>query len=140
MIAVRRYAFIAKDFDVLEQYEQGFSVNDLFPVNSSGVTTHRDHFVIDIDRETLADRIQRFYNPEISDKEIAVKLDLKDSRDWKLSEAKNKGFFQPKKILKVLYRPFDCRQIYYDANLVEYGREKVMQHFIKGENTGLIVT
>ncbi|MBG7610638.1 DNA methyltransferase, partial [Polaribacter sp. BAL334] len=39
---------------------------------------------------------------------------------------------------KIAYRPFDTRNIYYDLKLVERGREKVMQHFIKGENVALI--
>jgi hypothetical protein len=47
------YSFIAKDFDVLKQYEQGFSVSDLFPVNSSGIKTHRDDFVIDMDKVAI---------------------------------------------------------------------------------------
>jgi predicted helicase len=40
--------------------------------------------------------------------------------------------------MDVLYRPFDCRRIYYSSNLIDRGREKVMQHFLKGENVGLI--
>ena len=61
------YLFIAKDFDVLEQYEQGFSVCDLFPVNSSGIKTHRDDFVIDMDKDTLISRIGNFYDQNYSD-------------------------------------------------------------------------
>ena len=56
------YFFIAKDFDVLEQYEQGFSVCDLFTVNASGIKTHRDDFAIDMDKATLKNRIECFYD------------------------------------------------------------------------------
>ena len=56
------YFFITKDFDVLERYEQGFSVCDLFPVNASGITTHRDDFVVDMDKATLKNRIVFFYD------------------------------------------------------------------------------
>jgi hypothetical protein len=52
------YSFIAKDFDVLEQYQQGFSVNDLFPVNSSGIETKRDGLFIDFDKVKLAKRLE----------------------------------------------------------------------------------
>ena len=131
------YFFIAKDFDVLEHYEQGFSVSDLFPVNSSGIKTHRDDFVIDMDKATLKNRIEYFYDQNYSDTEIASKLNLKDNRDWKISEARQKETFKPSEITDVLYRPFDYRKIYYSSNLIDFGRENVMQHFLKGENVGL---
>ena len=131
------YSFVAKDFDVLEQYEQGFSVNDLFPVNSSGIKTHRDDFVIDMDKAALKNRIGYFYDLNYSDTEMASKLNLKDNRDWKISEARRKETFKPSEIMDVLYRPFDCRKIYYSSNLIDFGRENVMQHFLKGENVGL---
>ncbi|MDP3009761.1 MAG: hypothetical protein Q8N30_11930, partial [Methylococcales bacterium] len=41
------YFFIAKDIEVQQVYEQGLSLNELFIVNSSGIKTHRDDFVID---------------------------------------------------------------------------------------------
>jgi hypothetical protein len=85
---VPEYFFVAKDFGVLGQYEQGFSVCDLFPVNSSGIKTHRDDFVIDMDKTTLKNRIEYFYDQNYSDKEIASKLNLKDNCDWKISEAR----------------------------------------------------
>ncbi|MFZ2170043.1 MAG: type ISP restriction/modification enzyme, partial [Methylococcaceae bacterium] len=122
------YSFIAKDFDVLGQYEQGFSVNDLFTVNSSGIKTHRDDFVVDMDKATLINRIEYFYDQQYSDTEIASKLNLKDNRDWKISEARQKETFKSSEIVDVLYRPFDYRQIYYSSNLIDFGREKVMQH------------
>jgi hypothetical protein len=107
------YFFIAKDFDVLEQYEQGFSVNELFPVNSSGIKTHRDDFVIDMDQVTLKNRIEYFYDQSHSDSEIASKLNLKENRDWTISDARQKDMFNPSEITDVLYRPFDYRKIYY---------------------------
>jgi predicted helicase len=131
------YFFVAKDFGVLAQYEQGFSVNELFPVNSIGIQTHRDDFVVDMDKATLTKRIQAFYDQNYSDKEVAAKLNLKDNRDWNISEARQKETFNPSMLEDVLYRPFDYRKIYYSSNLIDFNREKVMQHFLKGDNFGL---
>jgi predicted helicase len=36
------YFFVHKDFGLKKEYEEGFSINDLFPINSSGITTHDD--------------------------------------------------------------------------------------------------
>ena len=54
------YFFAPKDFDLATEYNQGWNVTDIFPVNSTGVKTHRDHFVIDFDLEQLSNRIEDF--------------------------------------------------------------------------------
>jgi predicted helicase len=36
------FFFTPKDFSLREDYEKGFKIDELFPVNSSGVTTHDD--------------------------------------------------------------------------------------------------
>jgi predicted helicase len=131
------YFFVAKDFGVLTQYEQGFSVSELFPVNSIGIQTHRDDFVVDMVKTTLKKRIQYFYDQNHPDREIAATLNLRDNRDWKISEARKKETYNPSKILDVLYRPFDYRNIYYSSNLIDFNREKVMGHLLKGDNFGL---
>jgi predicted helicase len=130
------YFFVAKDFGVYGQYEQGFSVNDLFPVNSSGIKTHRDDFVIDIDKNTLSNRIESFYSSSATNKDLQSKLALNEKEEW--IDAKRRGIYNKNNIKQIHYRPFDSRSIYYSSELIERGREKVMQHFLKGENVGLL--
>jgi predicted helicase len=132
------YLFIQKDAEVEEIYKKGFSINGLFPLSSSGIKTHRDHFVIDIDKETLAKRIQHFYDLSVSDDDIKREMDLKDNRDWNLSQARKIGKFDASFIEAVTYRPFDNQTIYYDANLIDFGRQNVMRHMLAGENVGFI--
>ncbi len=132
------YFFIAKDIAVQKDYEQGFSITDLFLVNSSGIKTHRDDFVIDANKEDLKNRIKYFADKSNSDSNIFSKLSLKETSSWKISTARQDFTFQEENIQKILYRPFDSQYIYYDSCLVERGREKVMRHF--KENLGLITT
>lgn len=40
-------------------------------------------------------------------------------------------------IKDINYRPFDTRSIYYSPDMVDWGRKKMMQHFIKGDNIGI---
>ena len=54
------YPFVARDYGLEERYEQGFSIADLMPVNSVGIVTARDALTIDIDRETLWNRVEDF--------------------------------------------------------------------------------
>ncbi len=131
------YLFIQKDAVVEKIYKQGFSVNELFPISSGGIKTHRDHFVIDIDQKALSQRIQRFYDLSISDNDIKHEVELKDNRDWNLGNSRRNGVFDASSIKTITYRPFDNQVIYYDANLIDFGRQNVMRHILAGENYGL---
>lgn len=125
------YFFVPKDFAVEEVYKKGFSVSELFTLNSSGISTHRDDFVIDIDLQALRHRMMRFFDVSISDSKIRAETALKDNRDWSMSEARQ-ATFDASKIQTIMYRPFDNQSIYYDANLIDFGREKIMCHILQG--------
>jgi len=36
------YFFIPKDFEIIQEFEEGFKINELFKINTSGVKTHDD--------------------------------------------------------------------------------------------------
>ncbi|MFM6026563.1 MAG: type ISP restriction/modification enzyme, partial [Dolichospermum sp.] len=78
------YFFAPKNFDLVTEYNQGWNVTDIFPVNSTGVKTHRDHFVIDFDLQQLRKRIEDFRNLDITDDKLVNIYDLRDTRDWKI--------------------------------------------------------
>ena len=127
-----------KDFGVQEIYNHGFSIDTLFQVNSSGIKTHRDNFVIDINKDDLAKRIQYFANIEHSESDIRSNLKLKETSSWTIAKARRFFEFDTNKLRTIAYRPFDTRFIYYSPNVIDRGREKVMSHFLNGENVGLI--
>lgn len=130
------YLYIKKDAATEKVYKQGFSTNELFLLSSCGIKTHRDLFVIDISKQTLSKRIQRFYDLNITDDDIKHEMELKDNRDWNLSHARKVGKFNASLIESVTYRPFDNQVIYYDANLIDFGRKNVMRHMLAGDNFG----
>jgi len=133
------YFFIPKDFKAQEKYDGGFLVNELFLVNSSGIKTHRDDFVIEFDQDFLVKRMQEFYNANFADEKIAEKFELKNSPSWNITEVRKNTKFKEEHIKLINYRPFDYRYIYYNSSLVERGRETFMQHLIKGENIALLL-
>ncbi len=130
------YFFVPKDNELLGEYEKGFSVKDLFPVNNVGIVTSRDKFVIDESQETLKSRINDFF---LLDKDTLVfKYGLKENKSWKIDEVKNEvDCFDNECVKRVSYRPFDDRWLYYNSNFIERSRLDVMQHFLKGDNLGL---
>ena len=106
------YLFVPKNDSLLEEYNQGFSINEFFKINSVGIVTGNDPVLIDTDKQTLLAKVKEYY---------AIKP-------------------EHNKIKEIAYRPFDVRYIYWDTSLVTRSRKNVMQHFIKGDNIGLVVS
>ncbi|MBN1931048.1 MAG: N-6 DNA methylase [Desulfobacterales bacterium] len=135
------YLFIPRDESLLDTYEKSPKITDVFPVNSVGLFTARDKFVIDTDKEDLKRRIRIFCDEKIPDELISEPYKLKDKSGWKLKTAREKvrndkdwkNFFT-----QVLYRPFDIQWIFYHDNLIERSRKKAMRHMMR-ENLALCV-
>jgi hypothetical protein len=128
------FFFVPKDLNLLSEYERGWSVPDVFPVNSGGIKTHRDHFVIDFDEKRLRSRIAEFRDKALSDDEVRERFKLKDTRDWKLPEARAKLQARKdwdKNFNYCLYRPFDIRPMYYSSDVIELPRPEVMYHMLR---------
>jgi len=135
------YFFAPKDFDLATEYNQGWNVTDIFPVNSTGVKTHRDHFVIDFDLEQLRKRIEDFRNLSIADSEIINKYSLNDNPQWNISDRRtslNSCEDWQKYFQIYLYRPFDFRYYYNYEELVDRPRKEVMYHMIQQNNLALV--
>ncbi|MCJ7508686.1 MAG: DNA methyltransferase, partial [candidate division Zixibacteria bacterium] len=135
------YLFIPREEAFLESYNKYPRITDIFPVNSVGVVTSRDNFVIDFDRQDLVGRIKVFRDKELSDEAIFQAFGLKDKVNWKLTKSRE-GVSKDEKweevITQILYRPFDIRWIFYHDEVIERSRKEVMRHMMK-ENLGLLV-
>ena len=92
------------------EYDKGFIVTELFPLNSVGIVTANDSVLISTSKSELIKNVEKYYST----------------------------LANPELIESIAYRPFDNRYVYYDTKLVERSREKVMKHFIRGENVGLV--
>lgn len=137
------YLLIPQNTDLLGEYEQGWKITDVMPVNSTGVKTHRDHFVFDFDYSSLRSRIEAFRNSEILDEELAETYNLHDTRDWKItssriSSASNDAWKNA--FTKCLYRPFDWREYYHHKDVVELPRSEVMRNILEENAIGLCTT
>lgn len=134
------YYFVSKNLSGQEEYEKFVPVNQVFNIYSSGIKTHRDHFVIDFDKSTLENRIRMFKNPDFSDNEIKKIFNLKDTDSWKLSEKRLKIIKDPNWkacIEEIQYRPFDRRWIFNHDDAIDRSRREVMKHMIN-DNIALL--
>jgi len=134
------YFLVKRQTEAFKKYLDWKKITDIFPVNSVGIVTARDHFVIGFEKKEITNRIMQF---RIShpDEIFAQKFRLKDKSGWKISDARkhvqnleNYGEY----IKEILYRPFDNRYIFYHQSLIERMRPEVMQHMLEGENFALM--
>ena len=133
------YFFIPRHTKSIRHYLEWKSITEVLPINSSGITTHRDNFVIDFNENRLRNRILQFRNLSVPDEVIINAFKLKDSHDWKVSDARkriSKDANWNTYYRKILYRPFDIRSIYYNEKMIDRGRPEVMRHMLK-ENISL---
>ncbi len=127
--------FLLPKKEKTKEWKGAITLLDIFPLNLNGIKTSRDSFVIDFETETLSEKIQIFYDETLSSSEIARKFNIKTEFITKVKKKNNK--FSQKKLQTIHYRPFDLRVIYFDKDLIDRPRTKVMQHLVERNNIGL---
>jgi len=138
------YLFVPRAEDLAASYNAFIRVTDLFPVNSVGIVTARDHLTIHWSPEEVWQTVTVFsrMEPELARQAYGLG---KDAQDWKVTLAQkdllNSGPDR-EKIVPILYRPFDVRYTYYTGRsrgFICRPRPEVMRHMLAGENAALIV-
>ncbi|GLP41835.1 N-6 DNA methylase [Helicobacter pylori] len=93
------YLLLPLETPLLDEYEQGFSVQDMFQISSVGITTGKDRIFIANNTESLKEQVLRYCNE-----------------------------FNEQYIKDIHYRPFDIRKVYYDTKKLERARENTFKH------------
>lgn len=111
------YRFELQDDALWDEYNLGWKVTDIFPVNSVGIATGRDSLAIQPSAEEMWDTVRKFVS--LSEEDARAEWSLgDDAQDWqvKLAQKDAKSGISKDKILKILYRPFDFRYTYYTGH------------------------
>lgn len=129
------YFFVPRDEKGWEIYDSFWKITDIFLINSVGVVTGRDDFVIDFAKQPLETRIRIFRDSPENDEFIKNAYNLKDkpASRWLVGKAREvlrKDEQWEDYFTKILYRPFDERWIFYHSTLVGRMRENVMRHML----------
>ncbi|MGN8461436.1 N-6 DNA methylase, partial [Helicobacter pylori] len=93
------YLLLPLKTPLLEEYEQGFSVQEMFQISSVGIVTGKDKIFIANNTESLKEQVLRYCNE-----------------------------FNEQCIKDIHYRPFDIRKVYYDTKKLERARENTFKH------------
>lgn len=143
------YLFIPQNNNSLFEYEQGWKITEIFPLNSSGIITARDSLTIHWNQEEVWETVKDFASLPVEVARLKYNLG-KDTNDWKVELAQSdlKKYInksreensEKKLIVPITYRPFDFRNTYYTGNSKGFHcnpRRQVMSNMIFGENLGL---
>ncbi|WP_118857945.1 type ISP restriction/modification enzyme [Sphingomonas mesophila] len=94
---------------------------ELLPVGFPGVKTSRDEFLVDIDREALETRIGLYFDPKVSDADMAKSHPMIMKRADRFDPFTTRARLRSRKhnegrIVRYAYRPFDVRWLYWDPD------------------------
>ena len=138
------YFFVPRSTENIEYYLGWPTIKDIFSTFGVGMTTARDGFVIDYDKNKLLNRIRLLKHSGLDDDGLHEAFDIRKKKGWSIRKAWDQLQFIPDQeienlIIPVTYRPFDERYIFYHDSLVWRTVKKVMQHMIEGENIALLM-
>ncbi|MEE9214033.1 MAG: type ISP restriction/modification enzyme, partial [Thermodesulfobacteriota bacterium] len=136
------YLFIPRDEKILELYQRYIKITDIFSIKSVGILTARDKLTVKYTSDEVWMTVLNFSKIDAELARSSYNLG-KDARDWKVVLAQkdliNSGL-DKRKIMQILYRPFDIRYTYYTGKSRGFHcmpRSEVMQHMMQ-ENLGLL--
>ncbi|MGN8433536.1 type ISP restriction/modification enzyme [Helicobacter pylori] len=95
------YLLLPLKTPLLDEYEQGFSVQEMFQISSVGIVTGKDRIFIANNTESLKEQVLRYCNE-----------------------------FNEQCVKDIHYRPFDIRKVYYDTKKLERARENTFKHML----------
>ena len=144
-----QFVWVDRDFELLDEYEKGWKLTDIFRKHWSTPVTARDHFVVAFERKELEERLNAFASLEFSDAEIRAryfnrtrsnKYQPGDSRSWKMAEVRKNSqeMRLTESIRGCTYRPFDLRWVAWHKNLIDWQRSDLLEHLLINENICLI--
>jgi predicted helicase len=135
------YYFKIKNEIGFTKYEEGFRINNLFPVFSNGFTTERDDITLHFNFQTLNQTVVDLIN--LPEGEFKSKYSLKpDGRDWTYRTAKSDITNNKKNFVNALYRPFDLRATCYTGKtkgFYSFPRNEVLHNLLTKNNIALII-
>ena len=139
-----QYFFVPRDYQQQAEYDKGFSVNDLFQINGTGIVTKRDKLSIHFSKDKALQAAKDIL--EMDKNKFYSKYNLPDDvRDWRYEWAKNdisQFGINDELVQSINYRPFDLRKIVYTGRtrgFIGWPVVRVMRHFLADDNVGLTI-
>jgi hypothetical protein len=110
-------------------------LTELFPVSFPGVKTSRDNFLVDVEKDALVKRLEKYFDPEISHEEMkriapgVMENSARFKAELTRDELRKRGFLK-KNVVRYCYRPFDVRWLYWEPE-TKLLDEKRTEYFLQ---------
>ena len=133
------------NYDLIGNYENGFSLSSLYNFSSTGLQTDNDNFCIDFDEIAVINKLKDMTN--LTGDALRERYGLgKDTSSWSLKNAiedikDSESKPESSGYCKINYRPFDIRESFYTGNSNGYmgrPRRELVQHLFQKDNYSLI--
>jgi type I restriction-modification system DNA methylase subunit len=133
------YLFAPPPTGPKEEYDSGFQITDLMPLNITGIVTMGDSFIVSEKPSVLRSHVQLLHQSDTTIETLNSKFGLgKNYAEW-IFKNRNSIAFDEEKVVRLAYRPLDTRYTYFDNKLLWRWREPVMRHLINGDNFALLL-
>lgn len=136
------YLFVPQDAERRAEYERGWPITAIIPVNSLGILTKRDALAVGFSEQELLKKIALFADPALSDADCAARfgVPLRDKDTWNLARARIavRDNVSAATVRPIAYRPLDTRFVYHDESLVARRNTRVMRH-VEQPNRALVL-
>ena len=145
------YYFIPDDNENLNYLdgEKGFSISELFDINSNGIETAQDRLTIHFTEESLDEVVDDFIRNEpyelktmYANKTINGKRGFYEGSNWTFRNARQSLMQNETNTHRIIYRPFDFRYTKYHARnsgFLHFTANKTMKHLLVEGNIALLL-
>jgi len=136
------YLFVPRNTELLAEYQHGWQLTQIMPVNSVGITTSRDDLTVHMSPQEARRVLSEFISLPAETARQQFQLGP-DTRDWQVALAQadlKQTNLADKYLIRMLYRPFDVRFTYYTGQSRGFHsmpRPAVTKHMLVGDNVAL---
>ena len=144
------YCFIPQNNEGRAEYDNGFAVNELLDVFSTGVQSSRDSIAVSSTKDELLGRFKIVGDLTVPSERMRLEFfgenkggqyQAGDSYFWNFDDARKAVacLNHEEYIEGYAYRPFDDKFIYYSDKIVHRPRAKVFNNLYKKDNLAFII-
>lgn len=133
--------FYPIDNALLDNFDQGFKLDEFFLSNVLGFQTHRDHFAVSESKNDLSSRLERAGGDEGTQSLLLKEFRLKETSGFSLNAISSRfKTSSAREIEECLYRPFDKRFTWLEKPLVDRPGPLLQVCFGQNENLCLLAS
>lgn len=129
------YLFAQQDAATRDEYQPGWRLTEIFPLNVLGFQTHRDAFAVSFTEPEMKRKLTELADAAISDDDLSRRYGFKSNSNWSFSDARSAARSGAATAPQIIaYRPFDHRWSEYSSVTMDRPRRELLDHVAGRDN------